>query len=231
MTSIINKSPGPFKAVLFDLDGTLLDTLEDLAVSLNSILEKHGYPTHSLDECRMLVGFGMKALVRSSLPEESRDDSIVEPLMKEMQESYEKNWKVNSRAYEGIDRLLDSIDRLGLKKAILSNKPDRFTRLCADELLSSWTFDMVLGHREGMTHKPDPQGALFVSEFLGEDPSSILYVGDSGIDMQTATASGMYPLGVLWGFRPEKELLDSGAASLVSSPEEIIAMLSPSEKI
>ncbi len=224
---MIKKAPGPFKAVMFDLDGTLLDTLEDLAISLNSILEKHGYPTHSQNECRMLVGFGMKALVQSSLPEESRDDSIVEPLMKEMQVAYEKYWKVNSRPYEGISRLLDAIDRMGLKKAILSNKPDRFTQLCADQLLSPWRFDAVMGYREGYAHKPDPQGALLLAGIIGVDPTSILYVGDSGIDMRTAKASGMYPLGVLWGFRPEQELLDAGAAMLVSSPDEIIALLDP----
>jgi phosphoglycolate phosphatase len=221
------QSPGPFRAVLFDLDGTLLDTLEDLAVSLNSVLEKHGYPTHSLDQCRLLVGFGMKALVQKSLPEEYRDDAVVEPLMKEMQAAYSIHWKDFSRPYEGIGRLLDAIDRMGLKKAILSNKPDRFTRLCADELLSSWNFDVVMGHHDGIAHKPDPQGALLVAGMLGEDPVSILYVGDSGIDMKTAKASGMYPLGVLWGFRPEKELLAAGAESLVSSPDEIIAILEP----
>ncbi|NTW51017.1 MAG: HAD family hydrolase [Chlorobiaceae bacterium] len=226
-----HKFPGPFKAVLFDLDGTLLDTLEDLAISLNSILEKHGYPTHSLDQCRMLVGFGMKALVQSSLPEQYRGDAIVEPLMKEMQESYSIHWKENSRPYEGIGQLLDTIDKLGLKKAILSNKPDRFTQLCADELLSPWRFDAVMGYREGYAHKPDPQGALLLAGILGVEPSSILYVGDSGIDMETATASGMYPLGVLWGFRPEKELVDAGAAILASSPDEIIALLDPVDKI
>jgi len=224
---VTHKFPGPFKAVVFDLDGTLLDTLQDLAISLNSVLEKHGYPTHTLDQCRMLVGFGMKALVQKSLPEEYRDDAVVEPLMKEMQAAYSIHWKDYSRPYEGIGRLLDAIDRMGLKKAILSNKPDRFTRLCADELLSSWSFEVVMGHHEGIAHKPDPQGALLVAGMLGEDPASILYVGDSGIDMKTATASGMYPLGVLWGFRPEQELLDAGASKLVSSPDEIIDILSP----
>jgi phosphoglycolate phosphatase len=225
MTPVNHNPLGPFKAVVFDLDGTLLDTLEDLAVSLNSVLEKHGYPTHTLDQCRLLVGFGMKALVQKSLPEEYRDDAVVEPLMKEMQAAYSIHWKDYSRPYDGIGRLLDSIDRMGLKKAILSNKPDRFTRLCADELLSSWKFDVVMGHHEGIAHKPDPQGALLVAGMLGVEPGAILYVGDSGIDMKTATASGMFPLGVLWGFRPEQELMAAGAARLVSSPDEIIALL------
>ncbi len=216
---------GPFKAVIFDLDGTLLDTLADLSVSLNTVLERHGYPTHSLDECRKLVGFGMQVLVRSALPEESRDEALIEPMLEEMKGVYAGQWNVNSKPYDGIGRLLDAIDALGLKKAILSNKPDHFTKLCADELLAPWRFEVVMGHHDGIAHKPDPQGALLVAGMLGIDPLSILYIGDSGIDMQTAVAAGMYPLGVLWGFRPAGELRATGAQKLVSAPDEIIAFI------
>lgn len=216
---------GPFRAVLFDLDGTLLDTLEDLAVTLNAVLAGNGFPTHTLEECRLMVGFGMKALVRSGLPEHARMDGIVEPLFREMQERYASHWNVHSKPYDGIAGLLDAIDGMGLKKAILSNKPDRFTQLCAEELLAPWQFDVVMGHHDGIAHKPDPQGALLVAERLGMDPKEILYVGDSGIDMKTAVAAGMYPLGVLWGFRPGEELRATGAAAVVSSPDEIVELL------
>jgi phosphoglycolate phosphatase len=218
-------NPGPFKAVIFDLDGTLLDTLADLSVSLNTVLERHGYPTHSLDECRKLVGFGMQVLVKSALPEEAREEALIEPLLEEMKAVYAGQWDVNSRPYDGIGRLLDAIGSMGLKKAILSNKPDHFTKLCADELLSPWRFDVVMGHHDGIAHKPDPQGALLVAGMLGVDPSAILYVGDSGIDMMTAVAAGMYPLGVLWGFRPEEELRTTGAEKVVTVPDEIIALI------
>lgn len=217
--------PGPFRAVIFDLDGTLLDTLEDIAGTLNTVLETNGFPTHSLAECRMLVGFGMQALVRSALPSHAREEQVVSRLLREMQDHYSRNWNVNSRPYDGIGRLLDVIDTLHLKKAILSNKPERFTKLCADELLAPWKFDVVMGQKEGIAPKPDPQGALLVAKMLGEEPSAILYIGDSGIDMKTAGAAGMYPLGVLWGFRPAAELEACGAATLAASPDDIASLL------
>lgn len=214
-----------FSAVVFDMDGTLLDTLADIAFSLNSVLEKYRYPTHSIDICRQLVGYGMRELVRSALPESVRDTDLFEQMLREMQTDYAAHWNVDSRPYAGIGELLNTIDQLGMKKAILSNKPDNFTQQCAEELLAPWKFDVVMGHREGIAHKPDPEGALVVAELLGVEPASILYIGDSGVDMKTARAAGMYPLGVLWGYRPEEELRSTGAATLVSSPEEIVAFL------
>lgn len=223
---MMNQSVTPkFSAVVFDMDGTLLDTLADISHSLNSVLEEEGYPTHSLEECRVMVGFGMRELVRKALPESAHDDAITEPLLKRMQARYAEHWNDSSRPYNGIAELLDAIDRLGLKKAILSNKPDRFTRQCAEELLAPWKFDVIMGFREGIAPKPDPTGALMVADELGVQPASILYVGDSGVDMKTANAAGMYPLGVTWGYRPAEELLATGAAKLVSSPEAIIPLL------
>ena len=225
MTPMNNLSTGPFQAVLFDLDGTLLDTLQDIALTMNTVLIENGLPTHSMDEYRIMVGSGMRDLVTKALPEQSRQETSIEYHLGKMQERYGAQWNVHSRPYDGIDRLLDAIDRLGLKKAVLSNKPDRFTKICVEELLSQWQFDVVMGHHDGIVHKPDPSGALLVSQLLGVQPHSILYIGDSGIDMLTATASGMYPLGVLWGYRPEEELTASGAARIVSSPDDIIDLL------
>jgi phosphoglycolate phosphatase len=213
-----------FNAVIFDLDGTLLDTLQDLVNTLNSVLALHHYPTHTLDECRFLVGHGMRELIRKALPEGVGTEETIDRLLKDLMVEYADNWMVNSRPYPGIAALLDAITARQMKMAILSNKVDHFTRLCADNLLKSWKFNVVMGHQDGIAHKPDPEGALLVASMLGEDPSAILYVGDSGIDMLTATRAGMYPLGVLWGFRPESELLEFGAKTLVQRPEEIIGM-------
>jgi phosphoglycolate phosphatase len=224
--TLMNHIPsGPFRAVLFDLDGTLLDTLQDIAITMNTVLAGEGLPTHSMDEFRIMVGSGMRDLVTKALPEETRQAAAIEYHLGKMQERYADQWNEHSRPYDGIDRLLDAIDRLGLKKAILSNKPDHFTKICAEELLSRWHFDVVMGHHDGIVHKPDPSGALLVSQLLGVQPYSILYVGDSGIDMLTATASGMYPLGVLWGYRPASELTASGAVQIASSPDDIIDLL------
>jgi phosphoglycolate phosphatase len=214
-----------FKAVIFDLDGTLLNTLQDIVNTLNTVLARHQFPVHSLDECRFLVGHGMRELIRKALPEEACYPENIDMLLKDFLTNYADNWNVNSRPYPGIDNLLDAIAERHIKMAILSNKADHFTQLCAESLLGLWHFDAVMGDRQGIARKPDPEGALLIAQLLDEDPSAILYVGDSGIDMQTATRAGMYPLGVLWGFRPESELFEFGAKAVVQHPEEIIGML------
>ena len=213
-----------FKAIIFDLDGTLLDTLQDIVNTLNTVLSLHDYPVHTLDKCRFLVGHGMRELIRKALPDGADTPDNIDRLLKEFLIHYEDNWYVNSRPYAGIAALLDMISERGIKMAILSNKADHFTRLCAESLLGSWNFNVVMGHRLGIAHKPDPEGAMIVARMLDEDPSEILYVGDSGIDMLTASRAGMYPLGVLWGFRPKSELLEFGAKTLVQRPAEIIDM-------
>jgi phosphoglycolate phosphatase len=209
-------------AVIFDLDGTLLDTLQDLVNTLNTVLALHNYPVHTIDECRFLVGHGMRELVRKALPEGVGTQETIDLLLPEFMAHYADNWNRSSRPYPGIGAMLDTLDEQGIKLAILSNKADNFTRLCAEFLLKEWKFEVVMGHHSGIAHKPDPEGALLVARMLGEEPSSILYVGDSGIDMLTATRAGMFPLGVLWGFRPESELLEFGAKALVQHPEDII---------
>lgn len=216
--------PMTFKAVIFDLDGTLLNTLQDIVNTLNTVLAQHDYPIHTLDECRFLVGHGMRELVKKALPEEAGTEEIIDLMLKDLMMHYADNWNRYSRPYPGISTLLDKLTERGIKKAILSNKADHFTRLCAEELLKEWNFDVVMGHHSGIAHKPDPEGALLVARMLKEEPGSILYVGDSGIDMLTAARAGMYPLGVLWGFRPESELLEFGAKTVVQHPEEIITL-------
>lgn len=216
-----------FKAVIFDLDGTLLDTLQDIVNTLNTVLSRHRYPEHTIDECRFLVGHGLKELVRKALPENAATPETIDLVLADLVEVYNDNWNVHSRPYPGIPVLLDRLGELGVKTAILSNKAHRFTLLCADALLGKWKFDTVQGYRDDMEPKPDPGGALRVAELLEEKPSGILYVGDSGIDMLTASRAGMYPLGVLWGFRPESELLAHGAKSLVKHPEEILGFFRP----
>ena len=220
-----------FKAVIFDLDGTLLDTLQDIVNTLNTVLARHAFPVHTLDECRFLVGHGMRELIRKAMPEAAGKEDTIDLLLKELLAEYANNWNVHSRPYPGIAALLDAIAERHIKMAILSNKADHFTRLCAESLLQSWSFDVVMGHHNGIAHKPDPEGALLVATMLGEDPSAILYVGDSGIDMLTASRAGMYPLGVLWGFRPKNELLDFGAKKVVQNPEDIIGLLDHNGKV
>ena len=216
-----------FKAVIFDLDGTLLDSLQDLAETLNTVLSSHDLPVHELDEYRLLVGYGMQELVRKAVPEKlNSDKALIDTLLGEMKEKYSRTWKNNTRPYPGIAELLDWLAKTGLKRGILSNKPDEFTKLCVETLLSSWQFDLVMGHHEGIRHKPDPEGALLIAAEFGCSPEEILYIGDSSVDMQTAKAAGMFPLGVLWGFRSEEELRNHGAGTLAKVPDDIRKYLS-----
>ncbi|MEI6847077.1 MAG: HAD family hydrolase [Chlorobiaceae bacterium] len=220
-----------FNAVIFDLDGTLLDTIEDLLNTLNNVLAQHNYPIHTLEECRFLIGNGMRELVRKALPETAATPETIDLLLPEFMAHYAENWNLHSRPYPGIAKMLNTLTKQGIKKAILSNKADQFTQLCANILLQQWHFDVVMGTQCGIAHKPDPAGALFVAKMLHTDPSEILYVGDSGIDMLTASRAGMYPLGVLWGFRPESELLEFGAKKLIRHPDEIISILQKCSKL
>jgi phosphoglycolate phosphatase len=214
-----------FDAVLFDLDGTLLDTLEDIADAANRVLSSHRYPTHEVDSYRLFVGEGARTLVRRVLPAEARDDATVDRMYTEFRAEYALNWKTKTRPYEGISEMLDGVVERGLKIAVLSNKPDDFTRKCVDELLPRWRFDAVLGHHDGILPKPDPAGAREIIRALAVPPQRILYLGDSSIDMLTAVASGMFPLGVLWGFRSRDELEKSGARAVIAAPTDLLSFL------
>jgi len=214
-----------FKAIIFDLDGTLLDTLEDVANSVNRVLERHGFPTHSLDDYRHFVGYGVAELIKRVVPLGECNDSDVTKLEEAFREEYSRNWNVLTKPYEGIAETLDELNSHHLKMAVLSNKPDDFTKRCVDAFLPDWSFDMVLGHHRGIPHKPDPTGALQITECLNILPEDILYVGDSAVDMKTAIASGMFPVGALWGFRSKEELQANGAQALVGQPQEILTLL------
>lgn len=212
-----------YRAVIFDLDGTLLDSIEDLADSMNAVLAEAGLPTHDIESYKYFVGNGMKNLVLQSLPESRRDSRSVEQFIQKMKEEYGKRWNKKTRPYDGIPGLLDKLAEKDIHMAVLSNKPDKFTKLIARELLSNWYFSAVYGDREGIPRKPNPEGALEIAGMLGLQPKNILYLGDSGVDMQTANNAGMFAVGALWGFRKKEELLSNGAAALISNPLELLS--------
>ncbi len=215
----------PFKAVIFDLDGTLLDTLEDLASAVNRVLERNGFPTHDMNAYRYMVGDGAVVLMRRALPDERRNDVTILDCVRAFREEYGRGWKIQTRPYDGVTELLDALAAHGVKMAVLSNKPDDFTRRCVTEYLSQWTFDLVLGQRDTVPLKPDPSGAMEISRFLNILPSQFVYLGDTAIDMKTAVAAGMYPVGALWGFRSGQELLENGARLLIKRPPELLHLL------
>ncbi|MBN1847429.1 MAG: HAD family hydrolase [Deltaproteobacteria bacterium] len=212
-----------FEAVIFDLDGTLLDTLRDIADAGNAVLAGNGFPTHDVDAYRGFIGSGVPTLMNRALPKEKRNLETATRLADEFREEYNRNWNVSTKPYPGVAEMLDQLQSLSIKRAVLSNKPHDFAKLCVNGLLSSWTFDAVMGYNDQTPPKPDPKGALRIAARLKLSPSRILYVGDSDIDMRTAITAEMYPIGVLWGFRSKEELLENGARALLEKPQDLLA--------
>ncbi len=210
-----------FRAIIFDLDGTLLDTLKDLALSVNAVLKKHGYPEHEVEDYRFMVGDGVDVLVKKSLPAKEGTADNVAQLGEEVQEEYRRCWADNTRPYPGISELLTNLEQMSIPKAIFSNKPQEFTTVTVDALLPHWKFVAVKGIEEGVPCKPDPTGVLSIAREINISPGEFVYVGDTNTDMQTAVSAGMYAVGVSWGFRPVEELRECGAKLIVEDPREI----------
>jgi phosphoglycolate phosphatase len=214
-----------YKAILFDLDGTLLDTIDDIGDAINRVLEQNGFSTHNMDTYRRLVGNGALNTIIGALPENKRIESVINSCLKAFQEDYSRNWNVKTRAYDGIPELLNSLTARGVKITVLSNKPHRYTKQCLAGFLPDWDFDVVFGQRDDVPRKPDPAGALEIAEKLDLSPSDFLYLGDTDVDMKTSIDAGMFPVGVLWGFRSEEELIESGAKVLIKRPSEALELL------
>jgi len=215
-----------FKAALFDLDGTLLDTIRDLADSMNAVLERMGYPTHPLEAHKVFVGDGVESYVRRALPEDADEETVRRGMVME-QEEYGKRWDVATRPYDGVLEMLSALDDMGIPKAILSNKPDGFVKLTVEKLLPGCTFDIVQGVLPDVPKKPDPTAALDIAERLGARPDEVLFLGDSNTDMKTAVAAGMYGVGAVWGFRTPEELNENGARELANHPSDVPPIFSP----
>jgi phosphoglycolate phosphatase len=216
-----------FEAIIFDLDGTLLDTLDDIADSANTVLARRGYPVHETGDYKTMIGAGVRLLVERMLPGGERNTGLIDDCLAEMREEYGRNWKNKTRPYEGVPEMLDAVAALGLKRAVLSNKPDGLTRACVAELLTSWPFDAVAGQGGEIPHKPDPGGALEMARRMDVAPGATLFLGDSGIDILTAINAGMYPAGALWGFRTREELAGAGARALLDHPRQLLEILDP----
>ena len=214
-----------YRAVLFDLDGTLLNTLQDIADSVNKGLAYLGFPQHRTETYKGLIGEGRDVLVLRALPENHRDNDMGQKLLTNVNAEYAIHWADHTRPYPGIPELLDTLITNGIKIAVLSNKADDLTNICVTRLLSRWGFALIAGSKPSVPNKPDPTAALQIAKQLDIRPSQFLYLGDSGIDMKTANSAGMYPVGALWGFRSAKELLAAGAKTLIAYPEELLYFL------
>lgn len=211
-----------FKAVLFDLDGTLLDTIDDLADSMNIVLNKYGFPVHGTDSYKYFVGDGMDVLVKRALPRSCTDESVLSECIAAMKKEYSSRWMNKTRPYDGIPELLDSLCASGVRLSILSNKPHEPTLTVVAKMLGNWKFKKIAGVKDGVPKKPDPAAALLIAMELALSPSDFLYMGDTNTDMKTAVAAGMFPAGALWGFRTAGELIGAGARILVNRPGDLI---------
>ena len=215
-----------FKAVLFDLDGTLLDTLEDLGDSMNAVLSSRGFPVHPIPSYSGFVGDGVENLVRRALPAAARaNETVVAELVPLMRREYAARWKQKTRPYPGILEMLKSLASRGLKLAVLSNKPHPATVEVVEHFFPPSTFDVVLGARPGVPIKPDPGAAREVSRQLSLSTAEFLYLGDTNTDMKTARDAGMFAVGALWGFRTREELEQSGAQALIGEPGELLSLI------
>ena len=210
-----------YKAIIFDLDGTLLDTIADLGDSVNAVMLKYGFPEHDYNTYKLFVGWGVKNLIRRSLPIKDIGENELAVYLKDMNDEYSKRCFNKTRAYQGINDLLNYLVENKINISVYSNKPDDFTRTMVINYFPEIKFDYIIGSIESKPLKPDPSVPFEISIKSGIKPEDFLYVGDSEIDMKTAINSNMFPVGVLWGFRKKKELLENGAKFLLKKPMEL----------
>ncbi|MCL2008103.1 MAG: HAD family hydrolase [Treponema sp.] len=211
-----------YKGIIFDLDGTLVDTIEDIAASMNFALSHRGFPLLPIDEYKDKVGWGIERLAFLALPDEERSKETVALIAKDAVGYYEENPLNFSRPYPGILQMLSSLKRNKLKMSVLTNKPDFTAQIVISKLFPPDTFDYVQGEISGNPLKPDPASVWEILVELNLIPSGIIFVGDSEIDMETAIASGCYALGASWGYRSREALERAGAKHIIDEPNELL---------
>ncbi len=211
------------KAVIFDLDGTLLNTLDDLADSMNRVLERMGLPVHPKESYKYFVGDGIDKMACRVLPAQVRNAEKVAECAAAMKEEYSSHWQDQTHVYKGIEAMLSGLREHHIKMNILSNKPDYFTQLTVSHYFPRWNFSRVIGVRQDIPKKPDLTGTYQIMEQLELEPCNFLFLGDTSTDMLTAKKAGIFAVGALWGFRTREELINSGAQALIENPQELIS--------
>lgn len=219
--------PVDCKAIIFDLDGTLLDTLGDIADAANRVMSARGYPVHSHEDYKGFIGDGAKKLIERALPPDRRLTSIVADCLQAFLTDYHRHWSVSTRPYPGIPDTIGDLVAGGIRLAVVTNKPHPSAVAMMDHYFDATRFGAILGQQDGIPPKPHPQQALSAAKSLEVRPEACIFLGDSAVDMETAVRAGMRPIGAAWGFRPERELAGSGAVQIIRHPQELLQMIQP----
>ncbi|QSW90923.1 HAD family hydrolase [Flavobacterium endoglycinae] len=213
-----------FKGIIFDLDGTLVNSLEDISDAMNKVLQGLNFPTHTYDTYQYFIGSGLRNLVSKALPSTNNSDEQIEICFECMINEYREICTLKTKPYDGIVELLENLTSQNIKMAVFSNKADELTKKIASEIFPNH-FDIAVGLSTEALKKPNPFEALAIGKKWNLNPEEILFVGDSDIDMQTAVNANMFPVGVTWGYRTEEELKNSGAKLVVNKASELIEIL------
>ncbi len=211
------------KAVIFDLDGTLTDTIGDLAAAVNFVLQKNGYPTHKTEEFYYFVGTGSYNLVKKASPENLPEEKIFS-MVEEFFEYYGEHYLDRTKPYDGISKMLDALKQKGIGLAVCSNKIQNMTEKVVEKFFDG-IFTYTFGQNDRFPLKPDPTAPLWIAEQFGASPQEVIFVGDSGVDMKTGKNAGFTAVGVSWGFRSREELLENGADYIIDKAEELIKII------
>lgn len=213
-----------YKGIIFDLDGTLVNSLEDISDAMNTVLQNLNYPTHTYDTYQYFIGSGLRNLVSKALPASNNSEDQIETCFQNMITEYREICTLKTKPYEGIVELLDTLISQNIKLAVFSNKADELTKKIATEIFPDY-FDAAVGLSTEALKKPNPFEAIEMSKKWNLSPEEILFVGDSDIDMLTAKNANMFPVGVSWGYRTEEELKTSGAKLVINNASELIEIL------
>ncbi|MBO4488888.1 MAG: HAD family hydrolase [Bacteroidales bacterium] len=213
------------KLVIFDLDGTLLNTLQDLADSANYMLEKHHFPTYSADAYKYFVGNGMPKLIERIMPEVHAPKDLFNECLKMFLDHYTIHMSDKTQPYPGMTELLKHLKERGIRIAVATNKAHEVLPELFATFFPDIAFDVCLGQRPGIPVKPDPQMVYDILETTGCTAAETLYLGDTGVDIQTALAAGVQPVGVLWGYRPRSEMEAAGATLFIQQPLDLLNLL------
>jgi phosphoglycolate phosphatase len=212
-----------YKAIFFDLDGTLVDTLDDLTEAMNQALAGLGQPIRSKDECRQMIGEGLSVFARMALPDHA--GHLQDALLRRMKAVYAEICLNQTRPYPGIREVLSVCREIGIRPAVISNKGHILTVRITEHYFGTSTFDEILGQKDEMKCKPDPEPVLFLLKKMALEPQEVLYVGDSEVDILTAQNAGLDFIAVSWGFRSEEQLRQAGAEEIIQEPRELLKFL------